>query len=394
MSLPRGLTFRVAHAGESGAPTRFTPAICLALAVATVALLALGCGRRAAPPPPSVPVTAGIVELRAVPLSLGAVGVVEPVEAVSIKAQVGGVLRHVGFTEGEEVRAGQVLFQIDPRPFEASLRAARAQLERDRAQSANAQVQAERYERLAEMKFVAKQQEDEVRTQAQALKATVQADEAEVEQARLALDYATITSPIAGRAGGLMVKRGNLVKANDASLVTINQMHPIRVSFGIPGTQLPLVQKYAAGRTLEVWVRPTRDGSGPRVKGNLVFVDNAVDTGTATVALKGEFPNEDQALWPGQFVDTELVLAVEEGAVTVPAPAVVTGQEGTFVFVIGPDRKVEKRNVRVNRNLDGVVVVDSGVRPGETVVTDGQMRLVPGSLVEIKTSPTGGEIKK
>jgi multidrug efflux system membrane fusion protein len=181
------------------------------------------------------------------------------------------------------------------------------------------------------------------------------------------------------------VKKGNVVKANDIPLVVINQMRPIRVSFAIPGGQLPLVQKYASGDPLQVHVKPSRDGKDVELKGHLVFVDNAVDPGTGTVTLKGEFANEEGFLWPGQFVDTELVLTLEPKALTVPAAAVVTGQEGPFVFVVGEGGKAEKRPVKVNRTVEGTTVIDEGLKEGETVVTDGQMRLVPGSLVEVKT---------
>jgi multidrug efflux system membrane fusion protein len=309
-------------------------------------------------------------------------------ETVSVKAQVGGVITQVGFTEGQDVRMGQFLLQIDPRPFQASLDAARAQLARDKAQAANAEIQATRYADLVKKDYVTREQADAARTQAEMLKATVQVDEAAVEQARLNLAYTSVTAPISGRTGSLLVKRGNVVKANDAALVVINQMHPIRVNFAIPASQLPLVQKYAGQSKLEVHVKPARNNDGPEIKGELSFLDNAVDPGSGAVDLKAEFSNEEGLLWPGQFMDTELILTVEPNALTVPGTAVVTGQEGTFAYVIGPGNKAEKRPIRVNRVLDNLAVIDEGLKAGEIVVTDGQMRLMPGVTVEIKSNPT------
>jgi len=359
--------------------------------LSAVAFGLTGCGGTEQAPPPPVPVTVAQAVVQPEPLSLSVVGTVEPIEAVSIKAQVGGVITQVNFMEGEDVKVGQLLFQIDPRPFQATLDAAEAQLAKDKALASNADVQSNRYADLVRKDYVAKEQYDAARTQAEVLKAAVQADEAEVEQARLNLAYASITAPIEGRTGSLLVKKGNVVKANDVPLVVINQMQPIRVSFAIPAGQLPLVQKYSTGNSLQVHVKPSRDGNYRKIEGRLSFVDNFVDSDTGTVTLKAEFTNEEGYLWPGQFVDTELVLALEPTALTVPAGAVVTGQEGTFVFVVGDDKKVEKRSVKVNRSVGGDVVLDEGVKAGETVVTDGQLRLVPGTLVEIKTNLSGEE---
>ena len=351
-------------------------------------LLLTGCsGRKSAPPPP-VPVTVARVVVQPEPLSLNAVGTVEPIETASVKAQVGGMITRVSFSEGQNVRAGQILFQIDPRPFQAALDAATAQLARDKSQTENAEIQAKRYADLVKKDYVTQEQYDAARTQAEALRFTVQVDEAAVEQARLNLGYAAIAAPISGRTGGLLVKRGNVVKANDAALVVINQMRPIRVSFAIPEEQFPQVQKYATRGNLEVHVKTSRDSTRSEVKGRLVFIDNSVDSGTGTITLKAEFSNENDPLLPGQFVDTELVLTTEPSALTVPAGAVVTGQEGTFVFVVGADKKVEKRLVKVNRTLNNTAVIDEGLKPGETAVTDGQMRLVPGATVAIKSNPS------
>ena len=351
-----------------------------------VAVLLAGCTGKKSQAPPPVPVTVARVVVRPEPLSLSAVGTVEPVEAVLVKAQVGGVITEVNFSEGQDVREGQTLVQIDPRPFKAALEAATAQLAKDKFLAENAEIQAKRYQDLVKKDYVTQEQYDAIQTQAQALKSSVQADEASVEQARLNLGYASVSAPISGRTGSLLVKRGNVIKANDAAIVVINQMRPIRVSFAVPQGQLPLVQKYAALDKLDVRVRASSDGNRSEVKGRLVFLDNEVDPGTGTVTLKAEFSNEEGFLMPGQFVETELILVVEPDAITVPAAAIVTGQEGTFVFVIGPDKKAEKRSVKVNRMLDNTVVIDEGLKAGETVVTDGQLRLVPGAAVTIKSN--------
>lgn len=367
-----------------GAGLGFAAAVLL---VTFLALLAGSCGGKKKLPVPPVPVTVATAVIRAEPLSLNTIGFVEPIETVSIKTQVGGVIDRVSFSEGQDVRAGQVLFQIDPRPFRVALDAAQAQLARDRSQAANADIQAQRYADLVKKDYVTREQSDSARTQAEMLRSTVRVDEAAVAQARLNLDYATIRAPISGRTGSLLIKRGNVVKANDATLVVINQIDPIRVSFSIPGDQLPQVQKYAARGKLEVHVRPSRDNGGSEVKGILSFLDNAVDPQTGTVTLKAECPNKERSLWPGQFVDTELVLAVEDAVLTVPAGAVVTGQDGNFVFIVGPDHTVSKRPVTVNRTIDNTAVIDQGLAAGDTVVTDGQLRLLPGTAVQVKPGP-------
>lgn len=357
---------------------------CLLAAVLILAGVLAGCGSKKAPMSPPVPVTVSRAVVRAEPLSLSAVGTVEPIEAVSVKAQVGGVITKVNFTDGQVVREGQLLVQIDPRSFNAALDAALAQLAKDRAQLANAEIQARRYADLVEKDYVTQEQYDAARTQAEVLKSSVQVDQAAVEQARLNLGYASITAPISGRTGSLLVKRGNVVKPSDAALVVINQMQPIRVSFAVSENQFPLIQKYASRSKLEVHVKPYRDSTRSEVAGRLIFLDNEVDPATGTVTLKADFPNKEGSLLPGQFVDTELILTIEPDVLTVPARAVVTGQEGTFVFVVGRDKKAEKRLVSVNRTLNDTVVIDTGLKAGETVVTDGQMRLVPGSTVMIR----------
>lgn len=356
----------------------------IGLLFVVLVLLAACSGKKTMTMPP-VPVLVGQAEIRPVPLVVQSVGAVEPIESVAVKAQVGGVLLQVNFSEGEDVRAGQLLFQIDPRPFKVALEAASAQLAKDRAQLHNAEIQAKRYGDLIEKDYVTQEQFDAIRTQTEMLKSAVEVDQAAVEQAKLNLSWASIIAPISGRSGSLLIKRGNVVKANDVPLVVINQLRPIRVSFAIPGTQLALVQKYAAQGTLQVRVRPLRNDSAT-VAGKLSFLDNAVDAGTGTVTMKGEFRNEGDRLWPGQFVDTELELTMQTDALTVPATAVVTGQDGSFIYLVTPQKTVEKVNVLVNRILNNVAVIDQGLKAGDTVVIDGQMRLVPGAKIEVKTS--------
>lgn len=360
--------------------------LCILLAAACLFITA--CQGQKTVPSPTIPVAVANAVIQPEPLSLKIVGVVEPMETVSIKAQVSGVITRVGFSEGQDVTVGQLLFQVDPRPFQASLDAARAQLARDKAQAANTETQAARYADLVKKDYVTREQADTAMTQAEMFKAAVQADEAAVEQARLNLSYTSITAPISGRTGSLLVKRGNVIKANDVTLVVINQMDPIRVNFAIPASQLPRVQEYSSQSKLEVHVRPARNTEGPVIKGALSFIDNAVDPDSGTVELKAEFSNKEGLLWPGQFMDTELILTIEPNALTIPNTAVVTGQDGTFAYVIGPGNKAEKRPIKVNRVLDSLAVIDEGLKAGEIVVTDGQMRLMPGATVEIKSMPT------
>ncbi len=362
--------------GSAGAPVTLT--------LAVIALALAGLGAKPAPKVPPVPVVTATAQVQPTPLSLTAVGSVEPIESVAVRAQVGGVITRVAFKEGDDVKAGQLLFQIDPRPLQAALDAAQAQLVRDQAQADNAAAEAARYERLVARDYVTKEQYDATRTQAEVFKATVVADQAAVEQARLNLAYASVASPIAGRTGAVLVKTGNVVAPNGAPLVVVNQLRPIRVSFAVPGSQLPLVQRYMARGALDVRAKPSSDGDAD-LSGKLVFVDNAVDPATGTVTLKAEYANADGSLWPGQFVSTQLILTVQADALTVPASAVVTGQQGQYVYVVGPDNKVEQRPVKVSRTVDGISVLESGLAAGDVVVTDGQVRLVPGAAVEIRS---------
>jgi multidrug efflux system membrane fusion protein len=342
------------------------------------------CGGQAALPEQRVPVTVGTAERRDVPFELSATGTVEPLQTVAVQPQIGGPIVRIAFREGQDVQKGQVLFQIDPRPYQAALARAEALLARDRAQAENAQQEAKRYSELAEREYVTAQQYDQARTVSVAAAATLAGSEAAVEEARLNLQYATIRAPISGRTGSLRVREGNLVRLADAApLVTINQIRPILVRFAVPAANLPLIQRYR-GDTLVVRAEPV--GGGGASEGRLTFVDNAVDTTTGTILLKGTFPNGDGALWPGEFVNVRLRLYVERDALVVPATAVVTGQQGSFVFVVGDDSAAVTRPVALSRTAGGVAILDGDLSPGERVVTDGQLRLQQGSKVQIKTA--------
>ena len=351
--------------------------------LAVVALAAVSaCADKATPPPARVPVTVGLAARRAVPYELLATGTVEPIQTVAVQAQVSGPIVRIAFREGQDVKKGQVLFELDPRPFQAALEQAQALLSRDRATAQNAEQDVKRYAVLAEKEYVTAQQNDAVRTTAAAASATVASSQAAVDQARLNLQYATIRAPIAGRTGSLRVREGNLVRSTDAlPLVTINQIQPILARFAVPAANLPAIQKYRAQRIAAI-AEPI--GGGPPSEGTLAFVDNAVDTSTGTILLKASFPNADGALWPGAFVNVRLRLYVDQDALVVPASAVVSGQQGTFVFVVQPDSSAATKTVKVDRTAGDVVIVSGEVQPGDRVVTDGQLRLRPGIKVQIK----------
>ncbi len=348
-------------------------------------LLASCTGTKAAPPPPSaVPVVAATVEQKNIPQQLRAIGVVEPYSTVAVKTQVTGELTGVFFKEGQDVRKRQLLFTLDKRPLEAELKKAEGTLAKDQAQAEHARVQQRRYEALLNAGVVSKEEYEQFRSSAKTMEAAVAADKADVENARVQLLYCSIYSPINGRTGGLMVHQGNEVKANDVPpLVNINQVEPIYVTFTVPEQNLAEIKKYASQRKLRVDANIPNDSRG-KVVGTLSFIDNAVDQTTGTIKLKGQFPNADRRLWPGQFVDAVLTLHDLPNAIVVPSQAVQNGQQGQFVFVIKNDMTVEARPIVVSQNENGQAVVQSGLAPGERVVTDGQLRLVPGSKVQVK----------
>lgn len=343
---------------------------------------------------PAVPVTVSTSLRKAVPVQLRVIGTVEALSTVSIKSQVNGMLEEVHFREGEDVGRGTLLFTIDSRPFAAVLRQAKAALARDIAQEKYARDQARRYAALLEEGIVTQDQYEQLRSNAEALAETVRAGRAAVDTAAVMLGYCSIHSPIDGRTGNLMVQRGNLVKANDEpTLVTINQITPIYVTFSVPEKELAGIKKHLAAGDLKVEALIPND-SGPAEQGVINFLDNMVDPTTGTIKLKGTFPNKQRRLWPGQFVNVVLTLATLPNAVTVPAQAVQTGQEGVFVFVVKPDLTVEMRPVVTGVTYNGETVVEKGLSGGETVVTDGQLQLVPGSRVTNAAASTNGKVSR
>jgi multidrug efflux system membrane fusion protein len=354
-----------------------------------VCLAFYGCARSEAQPqqqasaPPAVPVAVGTAVRKAVPLDAGVVGTVEAYSTVSVRSQITGELTDVKFQQGDDVAEGQELFFLDRRPLEGALQQAQATLERDTAQAANAKAIMQRYEQLVDRGIVAREQRDNARTSVAALEATLASDRAAVENAKVQLQYATIRAPISGRTGALMVNAGNLVRANDqAPLVIINQITPIYVSFGLPEPLLPELRRYMARGTLRVEARPT-NGDG-LATGTVTFIDNAVDQTTGTIKVKGTFPNADRQLWPGQFVNVVVRLMTETEALVVPSLAVQTGPDGSYVYLVKPDQTVDLRPVTVARVVGNDTVIKDGLAPGDTVVTDGHLRLIPGSRISVR----------
>ncbi len=385
---------------------------------ALVLLAVSGCGDKPAPPAqrPVMPVSLASVTTRDIPVQVQGIGNVEAYSTVTVRSQVSGELIRVYFTQGQEVRKGDLLFEIDPRPFQADLSKAEANLSRDSAvlkqaeanlakdiaQAKNAAIEQERYEKLFAKGVAAKEQYDSVRTNAEALEAAVKADQAAIDNAReairadraamettkLNLSYCSIRSPIDGRTGSLLVNQGNVIKTNDTNLVVINQVRPIYVTFSVPEKELPALKKYMAEGRLPVEAVIPNDTASPP-KGILTFVDNTVDQATGTIKLRGTFDNGDRRLWPGLFVNVAVTLTTQKGAVVVPAQAVQTGQSGTYVFVVRPDMTAETRLVKVGRIVRGDAVIAEGLQGGEKVVTDGQLGLVNGVKVQVKEPVEG-----
>lgn len=349
--------------------------------------MSCGAKKSVAPTGETVPVTVGTVLRQAVPLEISAIGNVQPYTTVAVTARVGGQVDRVGFRQGQDVRKGDVLFVIDRRPYESALAQARANLERDRARATKAEQDRRRYAELVAKDYVTREQADQTESEASAAQATLKADEAAVQNAQLELSYCTVTAPISGRAGNVLVHAGNVVKANDDKpLVVINQVTPVYVRFSVAETSLARVKQHiASGRPLEVSAAPSDDPTHLE-KGELSFLDNAVNSATGTIELKATFANARQKLWPGQFATVSLLLATDADAIVVPSQAVQTGQKGSFVFVVKQDLTVEARPVEVARTRGALSVVARGLEAGERVVTDGQLRLAPGAKVEIKPS--------
>ncbi len=367
---------------------------CLLVAASVIYLaMASGCsdGPGQAPGKPPVPVTTAKTIQRAVPVQIKAIGQVEALSTVSITAQVEGQLQKVHFNEGQDVEFGQQLFTIDPRPYKAALDQALATVAKDQALLKEYRQEAARNKDLVKRDFVSKQDYDQIVSKAESQAAAAKADEAAVEKARLDLSYCYIHAPLAGRTGSLLVHEGNVVNTGaDHPLVVIKQMHPCYVSFAVPERELGRIhlQQVKHG-PLEVQAAPP-DSQWPVDKGKLSFIDNQVDKDSGTILLKGTFPNPKNRLWPGQFVNVTLTLDTIPEAVVAPGRAIQTGPKGLFVFVVGKDGTVEMRPIKPGEVIDTDVVITKGLKPGERVVTDGQLALYPGAKA-VEAKPAGSD---
>jgi multidrug efflux system membrane fusion protein len=349
----------------------------------TFAILAACKGKQAKPADDRVPVTVALAQQKSMPVQIRAIGNVLPLQTVAVRSLVGGQLMRVWFREGDEVRRGQMLFTVDQRPLQAALAQSRASLARDEAELRNAEAQSTRYAGLVKKDYVTREEYDKISSGAEAARAVVESDRAAIQNAQVQLSYCEIRSPLDGKTGSLQVHEGNILKANDTTpLVTINQVHPITVQFSIPESDLGRLR--AGGMGVPVSAVP--QGTASQETGQLTFVDNAVDQTTGTIALKATFANADRALWPGQYVNVAVTLSDRPNAVVVPAQALQISQRGQYVYVVRSDNGVEMRPVAVAQQVDQQVIIERGVNAGETVVTDGQLKLTPKSKVEIKQS--------
>ena len=364
----------------------FSAACVVAAAGALIAYMATDIRaneRKAVRAAPVIPVSVAAVLQTNVPVQLQAIGNVEAYSTVSLKARIDGQIVEVNFKDGQEVKKGAVLFKIDARPFEATLRQADANLMRDNAQKDQTRSQEKRYQELLEKNFVSKEAYAQIRTNAESAQASALASQAAVENARLQLEYSTIRSPIDGYVGKVMLQIGNMVKANDTnSLVIINQVRPIYVNFAVPEQNLSAIRSYMAKGPLAV------DAAAPNstaasAAGTLNFVDNAVDTTTGTIKLKAVFPNANNGLWPGQYVTASLKLYEQKDALIVPAQAVQNGPAGQYVYVVKPDMTTELRRIKVDRSDSADAIISEGLQKGEQIVVKGQLRLTPGAKVSI-----------
>jgi multidrug efflux system membrane fusion protein len=358
--------------------------ICVVVAVAVV----YGYLSRKKPPPPvhqGVPVLVGKAVQKTMPVIIEAIGTVEAYNSVTVYTRIVGQLLRIHFREGQDVKRGQSLFTIDPGPFQEKLRMSEAKLAQDIAQLKYNEDEAKRYAYLLEKGAVATSDYENKQTLALTQQATVRSSKADVENARLNLEYCYIRSPLDGRTGAYLVNEGAMIKDNDTKLAVVNQISPIYVKFSVPEKELPEIRRYMTSGALKVKVNP-QGTQGVPVEGRLTFIDNTVDTTTGMIALKAEFRNSDKILWPGQFVNVVLNLTEEQNAVVVPAKAVQIGQKGKFVFVVKPDKKAELRDITVARTIGEETVVSKGVNAGETVVTDGHLKLEDGIPVEMRES--------
>jgi multidrug efflux system membrane fusion protein len=338
---------------------------------------------------PAVPVTVATVEKKVMPVRIRGIGNIEAYATVAVKARVDGQIMRAHFKEGQDVQKDALIFEIDPRSFEAQLRQAQANLLRDQAQLQNASAQERRYQDLLQKNFVSNEFYAQIRTNRDAAEATAHADQAAVENARVQLEYTRIRSPISGRTGKIMIQEGNLVKANDTNpLVVINQIAPIYVNFSVPEQYLGEIRRYQAQGTVSVEVTLPNTNTPP-LTGKLAFVDNTVDAATGTIRLKAVFENQEKILWPGQFANVALTLYTQPDAIVVPSHAVQTGPKGQYVYVVKPDLTAEIRDVEVAWAEGAETVVAKGLNSGEQVVTNGQLRLTPGAKVDLQKPQAG-----
>jgi membrane fusion protein, multidrug efflux system len=349
----------------------------------------------------AIPVQLALAVVKPMPIVIGAVGTAEAVASVNIRSQVAGQLSEIHFQEGQDVRKGQLLFVLDPRPFQVAVAQAEGVLARDTAQATNAQAQGTRADALFSQGLISRDDHDTQAAAAAALEATLASDRAQVDAATLSLQHSRISSPMDGRTGALMVHPGDLISTADADpLITINQLSPIYITFSVPGRFLAEVQRFQSQGPLTVTARPQTAAApaaqppstgaippGTTAKGNVAFIDNTVDATTGSIKLKAAFPNTDRRLWPGLFAQVSIQLSTEEGAIVVPAIAVQLSQQGQYVYVVKPDRTVEMRTVVVERQQGDDAIITSGLSAGEQVVTDGQLRLSPG--VRVTPQATG-----
>jgi membrane fusion protein, multidrug efflux system len=335
---------------------------------------------------PAAPVVVANVEQRDIPVQIHAIGNVEAYQTVQIRSQVSGQIQKIFFKEGDDVREGQKLFQLDKRPFQADMDKAAGQLKHDQAQAENSRLQAERYSGLEKEGIAAHEQADQLRAQAKADAAAVEADKAAVEAARVQLQYTDILAPISARAGVLMINLGNLVKANDTPyLVQLNQVTPIYVTFSVPESNLDRVRQRFNPAQLKVLALP-KGQSDSAVSGRLTFIDNGVDTSTGMFKLKATFQNRDRRLWPGQYVDVALELTTQKNAVVVPTKAIQSGQQGDYVYVVRADSTAESRPVKQAGTYQNVTLVAEGLKPGEQVIVNGQIRVAPNAKVVVQST--------
>ncbi|HTZ77098.1 MAG TPA: efflux RND transporter periplasmic adaptor subunit [Stellaceae bacterium] len=341
------------------------------------------------PAMPAVPVTAGVATARDMPVYVRGIGSVQAYNTVTVKSRVDGQIMKVDFTEGQEVKAGDLLFEIDPRPFQAALAQAEANKEKDEAQLTSAQADLRRYGALVGNGYQTRQSYDQQKALVGEVEASIKADQAQIDAAELNLQYADIRSPIDGRTGARLVDIGNMVRATDnTGLVTITQLHPIYVSFTVPQGQFETIRESEARAPVPV-LAYSEDNQKNLATGKLTLIDNQIDQSTGTLHLKATFDNRDGALWPGEFVNARLIVGIDKNAVTVPARAVQRGPNGSYLFVVKPDDTVEMRTVQVAQEEDGVAVIGKGLTAGERIVVDGQYRLDDGTKVVAQAAPSG-----